>query len=309
MNIKTNIKHLELALPIYNASGAWCTTEKELHDIAKSKSAAVMFKSMTVKPREGNPEPRLRITDSFSINSMGLPNRGVDYYCKIVDMFAQYQKPLFASIAGFAENEFYDLFERVNDKSFDAIEVNLSCPNVSGKSVFAYNPKISVRILKRLRKRTNKILGVKLPPFNEREEIRNMAEGFVSIGVDFATLINSYPLGCAIDIKKEIMTIKPNMGIGGLGGPSLKAISLAQVVLFHHFSDGKLAIIGVGGVNKGSDIYEYILAGASAVGVGTALIHEGPKIFKRLENELVHMLKEKRVENIKEKIGKLKFME
>ena len=175
--------------------------------------------------------------------------------------------------------------------------------------MFAYDPTTSFRVLKKIMKKTKKPVGVKLPPYNDRGEIKKMAEGLVALGVDFVTLINSVPLGAAIDYKKEQMIIKPNMGIGGLGGEGIKPIALAHVILFRHFSKEKLDIIGVGGVNRGSDIYEYILAGASAVGVATSLQKEGPKIFGRLKKELAEILKRKKVSRFDEKIGKLKMYE
>lgn len=304
--LKTKIGSLEFAVPIFNASGVWCTTKKELMELGKSEAGAIVFKSMTIKPRQGNPEPRLYIGEKISVNSMGLPNLGVDYYNKIAESLKKYKKPLIASIAGFSEEEYNFLFNKVDNYPYDAIEINLSCPNLVGKSIFAYDIKTSLRILKKIKSKTKKIIGVKLPPYNDRGEIQIMAEGLVEAGVNFATLINSVPLGCVIDYKSETMMIKPNMGIGGLGGEVIKPIALAQIVLFRHFSKGKLDLIGVGGVNKGSDVYEYILAGASAVAVATALQRKGVGIFGRLKKELMELLKKKKVKSLKEKIGSLK---
>lgn len=306
ISLKTKIGDLEFYSPIFNASGVWCTTKKELLQLGKSKSGAIVFKTMTVKPREGNPEPRLYIDKKISVNSMGLPNFGVNYYNNIVADLKKYKKPLIASIAGFSEEEYDHLFDKVNNKPYDAVEINLSCPNLVGKCIFAYDARTSLRILKKIKSKTKKIIGVKLPPYNDRGEIERMAEGLVEVGVNFATLVNSVPLGCVIDYKNETMMIKPNMGIGGLGGQIIKPIALAQIVLFRHFSKGKLGLIGVGGVNKGSDIYEYILAGASAVGVATTLQNEGTKVFDRLKKELVEVLRKKKIKELKEKIGSLK---
>lgn len=306
--LKTNIGKLEFELPIFNASGVWCTTEKELIELGKSQAGAIIFKTMTVKPREGNPEPRFYTDKKISINSMGLPNLGVDYYSKIVSNLIKFKKPLFASIAGFSEEEYDYLFDKVNNKPFDAVEINLSCPNLIGKCIFAYDIKTSLRILKKIKSKTKKIIGVKLPPYNDRSQIQMIAEGLVDLGIDFATLINSFPLGCVINYKKEMMMIKPNMGIGGLGGEAIKPISLAQIILFRYYSKGKLDLIGVGGINKGSDIYEYILAGASAVGIATTLQNEGIGVFSRLKNELIKILKKKKIKILKEKIGALKLI-
>jgi len=308
VDFNVGINQLVLDLPITNAAGVWCTTKEELEDLGKSMAGAIIFKTMTKKPRQGNPKPRFFAEKGYSVNSMGLPNLGVDYYCQIAPSLKKYHKPLIASIAGFTEDEFAELFDKVDHSSFDGAEINLSCPNLAGKGIFAYDQNISFRILKKIMKKRKGIVGVKLPPYNSRSEIEMMAKKLVDLGVDYITLINGYPLGCMIDYQKEAMRIRPNMGIGGLGGEVVKPISLAQVALFNYFSQGKLGIIGAGGVSKGSDVYEYILAGASAVAVATALHQEGPAIFSRLKKELNDILVEKGVKKMSEKIGRLKFL-
>lgn len=307
IDLTTKIGEISFSFPVFNASGVWCTTKEELEAVGKSEAGAIIFKSMTIKKREGNPKPRLFYQEDFSINSMGLPNLGYSYYINLVSRLKKFNKPLIASIAGFSPKEFDFLIEKVNQADFDAIEVNLSCPNLEGKGIFAYDLKASLTILEKLRKKTKKVLGVKLPPYADRGVIKKIAEELVHLKIDFVTLVNSYPLGCAIDYQKEQMMIKPNLGIGGLGGKGLKSIALAQVVLFSQFSKNKLSIIGVGGVEKGSDVFEYLLAGAQAVGVGTSLLKEGPAIFSRLKKELETILKKKKVGQLKEKIGQLKF--
>lgn len=305
--METSIKSLMFSTPFTNAAGVWCTTEKELKEIRDSAAGFVTFKSMTIFPRKGNVEPRFSYFNHSSINSMGLPNKGVDYYCKVAKKL-QGKKPMIASIAGFSPDEYITLLKKVNNAPFDGIEVNLSCPNVVGKGIFAYNIPLSIKIMKELRKMTEKVLGVKLPPYVSRDNVKNMAEGLINAKVDFVTTINSFPLGCAIDYKKEKMKIKPNDGIGGLGGAATKNIGIGQVVLFRQFSKGKLGIIGVGGVEKGSDVYEYILAGASAVAVGTALWKNKPVLFSKLKYELESIMKKQKVKKLSEKIGALKII-
>lgn len=308
IDLTTKIGRLFFSFPVFNASGVWCTTKQELEAVGKSEAGAIVFKSMTIKKREGNPKPRLFYGKDFSVNSMGLPNLGYNYYINLVSHLKKFNKPLIASIAGFSPKEFNFLIEKVIQADFDAIEVNLSCPNLEGKGIFAYDLKASLTILEKLRKKTKKVLGVKLPPYVDRAVIEKVAKELVHLKIDFVTLVNSFPLGCAIDYQKEQMMIKPNLGIGGLGGEAIKPIALAQVVLFNQFSQGKLAIIGVGGVKKGSDVFEYFLAGAQAVEAGTNLLKEGPAIFSRLKKELITILKKKKVKQLKEKIGQLKFL-
>ena len=260
---------------LLNASGVKCTTKEDLVEVLQSSADAAITKTMTLEPRKGNPEPRLFYTKDFSINSMGLPNKGVDYYCKNLPELKAFNKPVFASIAGFTEQEYYEIFRKVGESGFDAVEVNLSCPNVEASSVFAYHLDLTLRIAERLRKMTNFLLGFKLPPYPERWQIKKLAEGFLKIGIDFVTLSNSWPLGCVVDFEKERLVIKPNLGIGGLGGKFFKYIVLGQVRLFYQVFKGKVKIIAVGGVASGRDVYEYALAGANAAGIGSALLYEG----------------------------------
>lgn len=292
---------------IYNASGVMCTTKEELGKVLSSSADAVVFKTATLQPREGNPEPRLFWTDEFSINSMGLPNKGIDYYCFIAPELKHFKKPLFSSIAGFSEAEYFELIEKVNKvKEFDGVEVNLSCPNVEASCVFAYDLELSLKVAEKLRKMTDKPLGFKLPPYTERWQIKKLADGFLKIGVDFVVLCNSWPLGCVVDYKKESLVIRPNQGIGGLGGKFFKNIVLGQVRLFYQVFKGRVKIVGVGGVSSGRDVYEYALVGANAVQIGSRLLHEGVAVFEKIKKELEEILREKGISSIDEKVGKVK---
>ncbi|MCX7955504.1 MAG: dihydroorotate oxidase [Patescibacteria group bacterium] len=306
IDLSVFIKDLKFNNPFLNASGVWCTTYDEIEDILKSEAGGVVFKTMTLEKRTGNPEPRLHVEKDFSINSMGLPNFGVDYYCQIVSKLKKYKKPLIASIAGFKENEFYLLAEKIKKSDFDALEVNLSCPNLEGKGIFAYDIKTSFKILKNIRKIFKKKLGAKLPPYFERETIKKISEKIIEVKLDFVSLINSYPLGSKIDIKDEKLVIKPNQGIGGLGGKIIKPISIAQVLLFNQYFKNEIDIIGVGGINDAEDVYEYILAGAKLISIGTSLL-KGVKIFKKIKIELEKIIKEKKIKNLNEKIGLIKI--
>ncbi len=291
---------------LLNAAGVMCTTKKELEALLSSDADAIIVKTMTLLPREGNPEPRLYYDSDISINSMGLPNKGVDYYCKLLPDLKKYGKPVFASISGFSEDEFCRLLEKVNKAGFDTIEVNLSCPNVEAKKIFAYDLDLTLKLVEKLRKMTSRPLGLKLPPYTERWQIKKLADGFLKIGVDFITLSNSWPLGCIVDAQKESLVIKPNQGIGGLGGKFFKHIVLGQVRLFYQVFKGRVKIIAVGGVSSGKDVYEYALVGANGVGIGTRLLWEGENVFKRVKKELRTILEDKGVSKIEDKIGKIK---
>jgi len=301
--LQTNIGTLVLENPVMNASGVWCTTVEELNQIGHSQAGAIVTKSMTLKERSGNPEPRFTVEEGYSINSMGLPNPGVDYYCQHIKDLERGGKPVIASIAGFSVQEYTELMARVAEQPFDAVEVNLSCPNLEGKGIFAYDLETASKILEKLRGMLTKPMGVKLPPYLTRNEISQTAKRFIELGVDFVTLVNSYPLGCVIDADTRKLKIAPNGGVGGLGGKALKPIALGQVLLFDQESDHKLTIIGVGGVDSGRDVMEYLIAGASAVQIATALHTESPSIFKRINKELSLFVKEKNITSLADIIG------
>jgi len=130
-----------------------------------------------------------------------------------------------------------------------------------------------------------------------------MARGLVDIDIGYVSLINAYPLGTHIDVEHEELSIKPNSGVAGFGGTSVKPISIAQVFLFNQYAKGELDIIGVGGIETAEDVYEYILAGAKAVGIGTALWKSGPKLFDEIENGLKQMMSLKGLQDLSSKVG------
>ncbi len=290
---------------ILNASGVMCTEKCELQQVLQSEADAAITKTMTLSPREGNPEPRLFFNRGLSVNSMGLPNKGVDYYCGILPELRSFAKPVFASVAAFCADDYLKLVKRVEEAGFDALEVNLSCPNLEKSGIFAYDLELTLTLAERIRKKFKKTLGLKLPPYPERWQIKKLSETLQRIGVDFVTLSNSWPLGCVVDAEKERTVIKPNFGIGGLGGGFFKYIVLGQVRLFYSVFKGRVKIIATGGVSSGADVYEYALAGANGVGIGTALLAEGEAIFARVKAELSQIL-QKRKTTLEQKIGALK---
>ncbi len=129
----------------------------------------------------------------------------------------------------------------------------------------------------------------------------------MEVGIDFVTTMNTFPLGTSIDWQKESMRISPNMGIAGLAGSAVKPIALSQVILISHYTKGKLPIIGVGGITNAVDAYEFFLAGASAIQIGTALLKKSPRIFSSIKSELIELLKKKGVKRLSDKSGSLKL--
>ncbi|RME74374.1 MAG: dihydroorotate oxidase, partial [Planctomycetota bacterium] len=292
--------------PIMNASGVLCTTEEDLQAVLESRAGACVTKTMTLEPREGNPKPRCFWTQDFSVNSMGIPNKGVEYYVEAARRLKKYQKPMIASMAGLQKEEYFLLSEKLEKSDFHAIEVNLSCPNLEGKEIFAYDFQLAKEVLYQLRKRISKPMGVKLPPYSSRYHIQEIAKILLEVSVDFVSLSNSFPLGTAILSEKEETAILPNGGIGGLGGKAFRPIVLGQILLFQRHFKGQIPIIGVGGIEKGVHLYEHLLAGASLFQIGTALLREGPFLFQKILEEANHIFQQKGLSSYRDKCGKVK---
>lgn len=286
MNLSTTIAGVTFPSCFMNASGALCMTREELLALGRSRAGAIVTKSMTVEPRNGNPEPRYYGFPGGSINSMGLPNLGYLAYAELIPELKQFGKPVIASIAGLCEDDFLTMARVINQANPDLIEVNLSCPNIPGKPQIAYDPVDSERLLKRVRPLITVPMGVKLPPYFDPAHHAVMAEVIGRCGVDYLNLINSVGNGLVIDPKRETPVIKPKGGFGGLGGALIKPVALANVRAFWKLLAGRIPIIGTGGVMQGSDAFEHVLCGASAVQVGTVLVEEGLGVFERLEREL-----------------------
>ncbi len=289
---------------IFNASGAWCTSESELHELGRSKAGAVVIKSTTLEPRQGNEKPRFFADGYGSLNSMGLPNLGPEKYAGLIPALKQYKKPVIASIAGMEPSHFLPIAQSFIEAGADALEVNLSCPNLIGKPQIAFDFAKSSEILRGIKQISGRVpVGVKLPPYPDPIFNIEMCHVVRELEIDFLTCINSVPHSVFIDADKEEFVIKNKFG--GLGGKYVKPVSLGQVRRFYELLEGKVPIIGCGGIENGRDIVEHFLAGASAVQVGTQLMKEGPQVFERLEKEFRTELERKQC-SAKDLIGRAK---
>ena len=306
MDLSTTIAGVKFPTCFMNASGALCMTREELLALGRSRAGAIVTKSMTVEARAGNPEPRYYGFPGGSINSMGLPNLGYRAYAELIPELRQFGKPVIASIAGLCEEDFLTMARVIDQARPDLIEVNLSCPNIPGKPQIAYDPVDSERLLKRVRPLITVPMGVKLPPYFDPAHHAVMAEVIGRCGVDYLNLINSVGNGLVIDPMRETPVIKPKGGFGGLGGSLIKPVALANVRAFWKLLEGRIPIIGTGGVVQGIDAFEHALCGASAVQVGTVLVEEGVGVFERLERELAAELAARGGRSFQEYRGKVR---
>lgn len=298
--------------PFMNASGVHCMTTTDLEELAASEAGSFVTKSATLAPREGNPEPRYVDLALGSINSMGLPNKGLDYYLNFAlekqEAIAP-EAPFFFSVAGMSVEENIELLRKIEASNFRGItELNLSCPNVPGKPQVAYDFPLTEQILEQFFSFFTKPLGVKLPPYFDLAHFDQMAEILNKFPLTYINSINSIGNGLYIDPETEAVVIKPKEGFGGIGGGYVKPTALANVRAFATRLKPEINVIGTGGIRSGQDAFEHLLCGATMLQIGTELQKEGPAIFARLKKELTEIMTAKGYTSIDEFRGKLRSL-
>lgn len=298
--------------PFMNASGVHCMTTTDLEELAASEAGSFVTKSATLAPREGNPEPRYVDLALGSINSMGLPNKGLDYYLNFAlekqEAIAP-EAPFFFSVAGMSVEENIELLRKIEASNFRGItELNLSCPNVPGKPQVAYDFPLTEQILEQVFSFFTKPLGVKLPPYFDLAHFDQMAEILNKFPLTYINSINSIGNGLYIDPETEAVVIKPKEGFGGIGGEYVKPTALANVRAFATRLKPEINVIGTGGIRSGKDAFEHLLCGATMLQIGTELQKEGPAIFARLKKELTEIMTAKGYTSIDEFRGKLRSL-
>lgn len=312
MNLKSGIGEYAFDNCLMNASGIHCETIKELDELDATVAGTFITKTATLNPREGNKGPRFAWNRFGSINSMGLPNQGIYYYLDYL-MEKEKKNPnntYFLSVTGITEQEIYEVLTIVNNSGFRGlVELNLSCPNVVGKPLTAYDFDLVEKILTNVFSFFKKPLGVKLPAYFDQAHFDYMATILNQFPLAFVTCINS--VGQGLWIKDETTAIKPNNGYGGIGGKYIKATALANVHAFYKRLHPNIPIIGVGGISNGRDAFEHILCGASMLQVGTSLPGRGgPEAkFKQISEELWAIMQEKGYTCIEDFKGKLQYID
>jgi len=308
MNLSTTIGGIPFTSCLMNDSGCWCTTEQELDNLKDSLSGAIVSKSSTIQHRKGNPEPRLYLDQYGSLNSMGIPNLGYQFYMNYGNQVTN--KPFIQSIYPFnvteLETMLFDINKIVNIKRL--IEINFSCPNITSQTE-TYNFKIFNEYLDRINQMQldNLVLGLKLPPFYELYHFDQMANLLLRFQdkIKFITCINSIVNGLIIDHEAESTRIQPKNGLGGIGGIYCKPTALSNVYNFHRLLGDKIDIIGCGGCSSGIDVFEHLLCGAKAVQIGTHLMRNGPYCFEPITNELIDIMESKKYQQISDYRGKV----
>ncbi|MBZ2156541.1 dihydroorotate oxidase [Streptococcus anginosus] len=295
---------------LMNAAGVACMTIEELEEVKNSPAGTFVTKTATLQARAGNPEPRYQDVLLGSINSMGLPNHGLDYYLDYLLELQQTEpnRTFFLSLVGLSLEETHALLKKVQDSDFKGLtELNLSCPNVPGKPQIAYDFETTEKILSEVFDYFTKPLGIKLPPYFDMAHFDQAAAIFNKFPLSFVNCVNS--IGNGLYINDETVIIRPKKGFGGIGGEYIKPTALANVHAFYQRLNPSIQIIGTGGVLTGRDAFEHILCGASMVQVGTTLHKEGVGAFERITSELKAIMEEKGYESIEDFRGKLNYLD
>ena len=307
---KTVLGGFEFDNCLMNAAGVWCMTKEELEGVKDSVAGTFVTKTATLEYREGNPEPRYQNVPLGSINSMGLPNQGLDYY---LDYLLELQesepeRTFVLSLVGMSPDETHTILKKVEGSDFKGlVELNLSCPNVPGKPQIAYDFEMTEKILSDVFQYFTKPLGVKLPPYFDIVHFDQAADVFNQFPLRFVNCVNS--IGNGLYIEDESVVIKPKNGFGGIGGEYIKPTALANVHAFYQRLKPEIQIIGTGGVLTGRDAFEHILCGASMVQLGTTLQKEGLVAFQRITDELKAIMVEKGYETLDDFRGKLQYID
>jgi dihydroorotate dehydrogenase (NAD+) catalytic subunit len=301
VDMSTTLGNAWFPTPIFTASGC-ASSGKELAQFFPLKDVgAIVTKSVMSKPRHGRPTPRMAETPSGMLNSIGLQGPGIDsFLANDVPWLLEQKARVVVSIAGETIEEYATLARKLRSVSgISAVEVNISCPNVENRGlVFACDPDASRRVIDGVRKTIGGELPiiVKLSP--DVTNLPDIARGVVDAGADALALINTV-LGMVINVD----TMKPHLGgkTGGLSGPAIKPVAVRAIYQVHAALP-EVPILGMGGVSSGRDAFELILAGASAVSVGTASFGN-PSALVKIQEELREILSAKGFATLKQAVG------
>ncbi|HEY8349263.1 MAG TPA: dihydroorotate dehydrogenase [Clostridiales bacterium] len=265
IDLSVDICGIRLKNPVIAASGTFGFGREHADYADLNKIGGISVKGLTLRPREGNKPPRVAETPAGMLNSVGLQNPGVRYFIENeIRFLRQYSAAIIANIAGNTIEEYCEMSEILSDADIDAIELNVSCPNVkAGCVAFGNTPEGIYEITSQVRKHCRKPLIVKLTP--NVTSISGIAAAAEAAGADAVSLINTL-LGMAVDIETRRPVLANNTG--GLSGPAVKPIAVRMV--HEVYKTVKIPVIGMGGIFNGNDAVEFMLAGASAVMVGTA---------------------------------------
>lgn len=299
-DLSVNINKLQLKNPVMTASGTFGYGPEYADFIPLEGLGGIIVKGTTLKPREGNDYPRMVETASGMLNCVGLQNKGVDYFCEhIYPEIKDIDTNMIVNVSGSSPEDYAECAARINElDNIPAIELNISCPNVrQGGMAFGVTCAGAASVVKAVRARYDKTMIVKLSP--NVTDIAEIARAVEAEGADSVSLINTL-MGMAIDIEKR----KPLLSIntGGLSGPAVKPVALRMV--WQVAKAVNIPVVGLGGICNAHDAIEFLMAGATAIEIGTANFID-PQVTIKVRDGINEWLDSHGCKSVKEIIGTL----
>lgn len=298
-DLKVNIGKLTLKNPVIPASGTFGYGVEYEDETDLGILGAVIVKGLSLTPSKGNPSPRVVETPSGLLNAVGLENIGIKQFLKTkFPKLKKYNTPIIANIYGKTEQDYVELTEIIQETDISAIEVNISCPNVKkGGLAFGTSPKSCEDLIQQIRRKTDKPLIVKLSP--NVTDITEIAKSAQNSGADAVSLINTIT-GMVIDIKNK----KPMLAniTGGLSGPAIRPVAVRMV--YETVKAVQIPVIGIGGITCAEDALQFIIAGASAVEIGTGNFLD-PRTCEKTISGISKYMKKHKITSINELRGSL----
>ena len=300
INTKVNLAGVELKNPVMEASGTFGSGAEYGEFVDLNKLGAVVTKGVANVPWPGNPTPRIAETASGMLNAIGLQNPGIDLFAKRdIPFLKQYDTKIIVNVCGKSTEDYLEVVERLGDEPVDMLEINISCPNVKeGGIAFGQDPKAVEAITKAVKAKAKQPVIMKLSP--NVTDITEMAKAAEAGGADVLSLINTLT-GMKIDIYKQDFALANKTG--GLSGPAIKPVAVRMV--YQVANAVKIPIIGMGGIQTAEDAMEFILAGATAVAVGTANFNN-PYATEQVISGIEDYMRRMKVDDIRRLIGKVK---
>lgn len=300
MNTTVNIAGVELKNPVMTASGTFGSGAEYSEFVDLNKLGAVVTKGVANVPWPGNPTPRIAETYGGMMNAVGLQNPGIDLFVKRdIPFLKQYDTKIIVNVCGKSAEDYCEVVERLSGEPVDLLEINISCPNVKeGGIAFGQNPKAVEAITQAVKKVAKQPIIMKLSP--NVTDITETAKAAEAGGADALSLINTLT-GMKIDVNRRTFALANKTG--GVSGPAIKPIAVRMV--YQTASAVKLPIIGMGGIASAEDALEFLMAGASAVAVGTANFHN-PAVTEEIVEGIRQYMEANQVQDIHELIGCVK---
>lgn len=297
MNMKVNIAGVEWKNPVTVASGTFGSGAEFAEFMDLGRLGAVTTKGVSNVPWQGNPTPRVAEVYGGMMNAIGLQNPGIDLFCeRDIPFLRQFDTKIIVNVCGKSEEDYCEVVQRLADEDVDMLEINISCPNVKeGGIAFGQDPRAAEGITRAVKKYAKQPVIMKLSP--NVTDIAGIAKAVEAGGADAVSLINTLT-GMKIDIHRRTFALANRTG--GVSGPAVHPIAVRMV--YETAQAVKIPIIGMGGIASAKDAIEMILAGASAVSVGTANFHD-PAVTTKIVNGIERYLEENHIEDIRELVG------